>query len=378
MLRFELYDRNLRKLFGQSGWMYAATAFVVGLYFVETLLAARILSLHDFGLLAVIVSYPLLVQQVLDFRSDEVMAKYLAEFTARGDDVRAVSLVKSVWILDLCVSLAAYSIVMATAELVSKDLLHQPSVAPLMRLSALGLFFASLDSASGAVMRVFDRYRLYFLSSALVSCLRFGLVAWALLSGGGLSRLVQARVLAELSWALAMGVIGLSVLKNRLWSARRASIRSLGSDYGRELRRFIIHSNFSGSLELAVSKLDVLIVAFFWSPEVVGIYKMAIMLGGFLVLLSDPLYIAVLPYFSKLIVHGGIEPILRMGRRLTFLMCGLTLPLGFGMILFAGGLTTLVAGQGFAAAASPFVAILIGGQAKVLFFWLKPAILNLW
>jgi len=101
------------------------------------------------------------------------------------------------------------------------------------------------------------------------------------------------------------------------------------------------------------------------------------MLGGFLVLLSDPLYIAVLPYFSKLIVHGGIEPILRMGRRLTFLMCGLTLPLGFGMILFAGGLTTLVAGQGFAAAASPFVAILIGGQAKVLFFWLKPAILSL-
>jgi|GEM_PF-3182473 len=371
------FDDKLRQVLNQATWMYAASAIVLGLQFAETLLIARWLSLSDFGLFIVLVAYPELVQQVLDFRTRESMSKFLAEFVAQGDSTRAIALIKLLWIADVAVSLLAYAIVFLTADFIARDLLHRPEVASLIQLYALGLLFGSLDSASGSVMRVFDRYDLSFVGSLAVSVLRFALVLWVLVSGGGLLELVQARVVGELGWAIILSMIALYLIKQKLWSARTAPIRSLGPEYRRQIWGFLVQTNLAGTLKLVVSRVDVLIIALFWPVEVVGIYKMAAKLGNFLTTLSDPLYATMLPNFARM--HAQNEPgdIRRLGRRLTFLFAWLMLPLVTVMLFFPETIVTFVAGPPFAAATWPFVCIFIGSLINTLFFWLRPAILGI-
>jgi O-antigen/teichoic acid export membrane protein len=243
-----------------------------------------------------------------------------------------------------------------------------------MRIYSIGVFLASLDSASGTVLRTLDRFGLAFGTGASAYAGRLALVVGVVSLGGGLEALVWARVGGELLQTLFQGIASFLVLRPLLWSDRRSPVSLLG-DRLPEIRRFLLNTNLTGVLRMAATKLDTLLVGVLASPATVAIYRIALQFGRAPVLLSDPLNLVVYPEFARDFARGRIRRMREIARRGSVYVAAVALPATVIVGLEGDALIGALVGNGYRAAATPLLLCLVGALPYVVFFWLSPLLL---
>jgi O-antigen/teichoic acid export membrane protein len=363
-----------RGLATNSAWALAGTVVTAATLGVEILMLAHYLGPTTLGVLLLILAYPDAVQQLLDFRVRDAMTRYLTGFVAQGRNREAVAIVKLLWIIDVAVSSVALLIVIATAAIAAELLVHDSGDARLMIIYSVGLFFGSLDTASGPVLRALDRFALSFAAGAASSITRLGLVAVVLVAGGGLEAVVWARAGAELMTTLLQGSVGFYVLARLLWKDRGAPISLLRDRFG-EIGRFLVNTNLAGVLRLASTKLDTILVGLLASPATVAIYRIGIQFGRVPVLVADSLYTAVYPAFVRALATDRRDQVRRIAYRISIVMAACFVPVGLGLALTSESLMSLLAGNAFRSAGPVFAICLVGVIPYLMLFWTQPLML---
>jgi O-antigen/teichoic acid export membrane protein len=342
----------------------------------ETILLARYLSPAHFGELVLIIAYPEAVQQLLGFRVPEAMTRYLGEFITRGRREEAVALLKLLWLLDVAVSLLAFLLVALTAGFAAHHLLHDRDLASLMVIYALGTLFASLDTASPTILRVLDRFPLSFTAASTLALTRLGLIVMMVVLGAGLKGLVWATVGASAISTVVAAALALIALGPMVWRERRAPITTLRGRL-KEIGKFLVNTNLAGSIRLASSKLDTLVIGLLTGPTTVSIYRVAVQLGSAPLNVSDPLLVAYYPSFVRLHTVGRFREVLSLGRRTTVILATVAVPVGALLAYKSELVIDLTVGAKYHKAALPFVVLLLSVIPVVVFFWTRAAILTL-
>lgn len=366
----------LRRLLGASAWTVGVTGINTAARLAEVILLARYLSPHGLGVFLLIVAYPEAVQQLLDCRAPEAMTRYLGQFLAEGRKRRAVALVKLLWLIDVAVSAVALAIVLLTAGFVSSVLLDDDGFGRLMAIYAAGMFVASLDTASPAILRVLDRFSLSFVVGAASALARLGLIVVMIVAGAGLEGLIWATVIASVFGTLVSAALALRELKRVLWDHRWAPVSTL-RDRLKEISLFLVNTNLAGTLRLASTKLDALIVGLLAGPATVSLYKVALQLGSAPLYLSEPLFIAAYPSFVRAHTLGRLAEIRETTRRLTILLAAIAIPPALLLALEGRALIGLTVGEDFAPAVVPFAIVLLSLLPALVFFWTRARILSL-
>jgi O-antigen/teichoic acid export membrane protein len=367
-------DANFRHVARNSLWAIATTAVVVASVFIETILLARYLGARGFGVYVLIIAYPEAVQMVLDFRTREAMTRYLGEFLARKQLAEAVAVVKLLFVVDAVVLMAAFGIVITTAGLVAPWLTDRAGAASLMQIYAIAVLLGGLDTTAGSVLRVFDRFGLSFLTGGGVMLLRLAIIAMLISGGAGLHGLIWGRVGAEAIRTLFIGGSAAFLLKRALWAQRRATPRAL-APRRREIARFLMHMNLQGTVRAVASKLDVLTVGALAGPSAASLYKIAMQFGSSLLLLSDPLFVAVYPMFTRWRALGRIRELRSVGRKLSLVLCVLAVPIACFLVFKSRLVISAAVGSEFAAASTPMIVILLGVLPAVVLFWARAVML---
>jgi O-antigen/teichoic acid export membrane protein len=364
-----------RGLATNSAFALGSTGVAAVALAAEILILAHYLGPTTLGVLLLVTAYPDAVQQLLDFRVRDAMIRYLTGFLAQGRNPEAVAIVKLLWLLDVAVSAIALLIVILTAKFAAHLLLHDTEKARLMVIYSVGLFFGSLDTASGPVLRAMDRFGLSFVAGTTTSITRLAMVAGVVLAGGGLEAIVWVRAGAELVTTLVQGGISFYVLARLVWKDRGAPITLLRDRFG-EIRRFLISTNLVGVVRLASTKLDTILVGLLASPATVAIYRIAIQFGRLPLLVSDPLYTVVYPAFTRALATDRLAQIRQIAYRATMVMAALFVPVGIGLAITSEPLMALLAGDAFRSA-GPAFAICVGGTIPyAIFFWIQPLMLS--
>ena len=366
--RAALADRRFRAFTGNSAWSIGAAVAAAVAALVETVILAHALSPQRFGVYVLVLAYPEAVQQVLDFRVRDAMTKYLGEFAERGDGPRAVAIVKLLWLADVVVGVVVFAIVAATAFLVARHLLDDPALAWLLVVYGAGVLVGSLDTASGAVMRVLDRYALAFGTGATAEAQRVALVAGVIAAGGGLHALVLARAAAHAVATVVQGAGALIALKPLAWPHRRTRMSALGGR-GREITQFLVSTNLLGALRAASTKLDVLLIGALATPAAVALYRVALQFAKVPLLVSDALGTVAYPMFARDVAGGRLADARALARRLSIALAVVAVPATAAAAAVSQPLIELVAGAHFAGAATPFRILLLGIVPAVVFFW---------
>lgn len=367
-------DDRFRHVARNSSWSIATTAVVAGAFFAETVLLARHFGRTTFGVYLLVIAYPEAVQMFLGFRTREAMTRYLGGFLATNKQPEAVAVVKLLWIVDLCVVTCAFVIVFLTAPLLAPHLTDDPTSTTLMRVFGIAMVLGGLVATGGSVLRVFDRFRLSFLTGSSAMLVRLLIVVSLVASGSGLEGIIWGRVLAELGGALLVGSTAFVLLKGALWSQRAASFRVLTGQY-REILHFLFHMNLQGSLRAAASKLDVLAIGALTGPGTASLYKVGVQFGSSLLLFADPLFAAIYPMFARLGALGDRLQIRAIGRRLSVVLTAVALPTALLLAIESRGILAFLVGDAFVGARVPMVLVLVGVVPSVVFFWGRAAML---
>ena len=358
-----------------SVWALASAGVVTIAVFLETVILARYLGAEELGVFLLVVAYPEAVQQLLDFRLRDAMTKYLAEFMTHRRHREAVSLVKLLWVIDVAVAVLALLIVVATAGIAADLFVPESGTAHLMRIYAIGVFVASLDSASGPVLRVMDRFGLAFFTGASAYAGRLGLIVAVVALEGSLEALVWARVGGELLLAVLQAGAALWVLRPFLWNDRHAPM-SLLSDRSREIRNFLFNTNLTGVVRLAATKLDTLLVGLLASPSTVSIYKVGLQFSKAPLLVSDSLHLAVFPAFARDFARGQFRQMRETARRSSVVVAVLSLPVMLVVAIEGDAIIAALLGDSFRDAGTSLLICLSGVIPYVAFFWLYPLLLT--
>lgn len=367
-------DGALREVGKNSIWAFSSTAVAALGLLAETIILARYLGPAAFGTLLLLIAYPEAVQQVLDFRARDAMTRYLGGFLAEGRTRDGVAIVKLLWLVDAAVGLLTLLFVVATAWIAAELLLGDSSQGRLMAIYAFGLFFGTLDTASGSVLRVLNRFALSFAAGAGASVGRLGLILGVVLAGGGLEPLIWARAGAELLTTLLLGAVTLHAAVPILWTDRHTPIRVLGGRF-REIIRFLVSSNLIGTLRTASTKLDVIVVGLIASPVTVGLYRIAVRFGTTPLMLGDALQAAVYPRFARDVVLKRRDPMRHIASRATLIIGAIMLPVALIAAIVGHDVVTLLAGSAYGAAGTAFTLCFAGASLAVLFFWAPSLIL---
>ena len=283
-----------------AGWLLGGNALATVLTAVRALILANLLGATQYGTLGLIIAAGALFTRLVEFRSGEAVVKYVSHFLAQGQTTPATAVTKATMLIDLAGSLASYLLMVITAPLAATYLTHDPANVPLIRLYALTLLLAAPSGTAVALLRLSNQYSQLAAQDAGVALLQLvGSVAilWA---GGSLPHLILFLVIAA---AIQSGL--------HLWLWRQAA-RTLHlspwhtaplhllREQQREIGRFLLATNLTGTLKGVQTNLDTLLIGFWLGPTITGYYRLARNAAQLFAFPVNPLYQVAYPEFARL------------------------------------------------------------------------------
>jgi O-antigen/teichoic acid export membrane protein len=358
-------------VFKNSGWALGGQAIAAPLLFLETLLLARLLPIEVLGNFIIIVSATDFVFGLLDFRTGEAVIRFFPEFRK---SCRESSLLRLLFIIDSFVALGGFIVVAAGGALFLRNLGLPSQYFPLLMIVACGLALQSIVRSVGSYLRVAGFFQLSIKLGIIYSISRLVCMVIALVVGGEISHLCWAVAGADALFFVLM-------LSAAIVTFRSLDVHPLGTKVPLEqsqrklILAFLLGTNLTSTLRIVSTRLDVILIAALSSASVVALYRVATRIAGTLLLVSDPLLLAVYPEMAKLHAAKADSDLRRLVSTLTK---GLAVLTAVGFVMFAAfgkHILATLAGSQYVAAHPMALVMLFGTSLAVIFFWARPLLL---
>ena len=360
-------DRLLGLVIRNTGYLFSSSTLGTGLSMVQSIFAARLLGVFDFGVLDNITQFSSTVNRLFSFRMGELVVRYVSLYQAEGRPDRAAAVVKISAMVEALTSLLAFAILVLLAPWAALIFAKDARWTPLFIFYGVTILGNLMTETSTGVLQVARQFRSQAavnLSQAILTAL---MIVVAYLTGGGMVAVVAAYLLGKMILGIGpmlLALRSLNVLLGTGWY--KASLRLLPP--WRELARFAITTNLSATLTLLVRDSERLWVSFFLSPLEAGYYKVAMAFVTLLTTPINPLIGTTYPELSRSITEQNWAQLRRLLRRVTIIAGGWTGVVAVGLLVFGPWLIQLY-GAEFLPAFPALVLLLVGyGTANVLFW----------
>jgi O-antigen/teichoic acid export membrane protein len=361
------WDLMFRRLLQNVGWLFSGNILATMLGLPETMIKARGLGVEKFGLLAVIIAYVTLIDQLASFRPWQALIKFGAESLKEERYADFIGQVKLSLLLDAIGAVSGTIIAEAGAYLLASWKGWSLETSSMAAVFSLSILFDFSGTPTG-ILRLLDRFKLQATQNVLTSLLALAGAIFVYLFGGGIWGFLIVMLITSIFGNLLLLVMAYMALrKRRLTGYWRAPIKEWKS-----FIRFSLWTYTSTTLDLPVKQLDIIIVSTVVSLEAAGIYKIIKQATQMLSLLADPVYQAIYPQFAAMIANYDKKGAVKYAIKIGTLLLTVT---GIPAILLA---TTsfwwlgAVFGEGFASGAIPLSIFLLLKIISIAFVAIHP------
>jgi len=369
-------DALFRRILKNTSFLFSSSVTASGLGFVQSIIVARMLGAGGYGFWALITTYVLVVQLVVDFRVWETVTKYLSEFMVKGDTARAMATVKLAYTVDFLTGILSFGIAVAAAPVAGR-IFGRGDFAEYAWIVAISSLVATVNGSSTAILRVFDRFKWISFEEIVRSVVSLALVLAVALMGYGLKGIAVAYVLTASFSALLLTAISFSTVRARLPGTLKTGRLSLLKDRTSEIASFLMHTNITAFWPLITRNADVLILGMFRSSVEVGFYQLAKNFVFVISKLQGSLYSSIFPEITRLWAEGNRLRFARFLKQLSFMTASVFIPFGVVLFFVAGPLIRLLYGDEFAPAVTALRIMEWGVIASCVFVWTRPVIIGI-
>lgn len=355
-----------------AGKLAAGGVVVLVLGVAQAVLVARALGPRDFGLAALILSFPALVFTFFDAQAAEAVVKYLGRFVTTGERGKALAVPKLAYAVDGALALVGFALVAASSSWVADGLLHSSDYAGLLVLVAAAQVVAAPADTSRAILTSFDRFSGVAWVQAGAATARFALVVVLLGNGGGIGAFVVASCAGTVIESVLIGWLANRALRTALggnwWAGRVADVR----DSVREMGRFLLYTDLTSLVAVFIKQADIVILGMVAGPVQAGYYRLARSLAAPATSVITSLQAVLYPQVARLVAGADGAALMRRARRWCVL-AGLPLAaLSLLVFPFVPEVIRLLSGDEFVGATASAQWLLAGSAFVLAFFWLRP------
>jgi O-antigen/teichoic acid export membrane protein len=373
-------DRLLRRVVRNSTYLFASNVISA----VLSIVTANLLGVAVFGLLGIITGFVSNINRLLSFRMGDVVVKYMGQALARDEKERAAATVKLAALVETGTSLLAFGALAILAPLGATFFAKDSTLSPLFLLFGLSILANFATETATGVLQVTNHFR----SQALINLAQSVLVAVLVLVIATQGASLKLVLLAYLAGKVVMG-LG-PILVALFWLPR-----SLGAGWWhadlkllppwRELAKFAISTNFSGTINVFARDSEVQWVGFFFNNTVAGYYKTALAIVNLVVMPINPFIGTTYPEITRAFASRQWARLRSLLRRVTMIAAGWTGAVVVGLLLFGRqvlfsdftlfGHTFHIYSSDFLPSFNVLMVILVGYGVANIFFWNRPLLL---
>lgn len=367
----------IRRVVKNSAYLFSATGVSAALSMIQGILAARLLGVYDFGVLGAITMFTSVVNKLASFRMNELVVKYVGDYTESGEHQHAAAVFKAASLTEIATSFVAYGLIFVLAPLGARFFAKDATTTTLFLIYGfIVLGNLMMESALG-MLQIFDRFRNIASVQIGQSILTLSLITVAFVTKQGLLAVLLAYMIGKLAGAL--GLTGAALFQaHKQWGSGwwRAPLGLLKGKT-RELVHFAVSTNISASINLINKDSELLWVSALRSPLEAGYYKLALALSNLVLLPISPFPQATYPELSREVARkswGNVRYVLRQGSRLAASYTGLA---ALALIVFGRPLISLIYKPTFLPAYPALLILLVGFLIANTFYWNRTALLSL-
>ncbi|HEX9014212.1 MAG TPA: oligosaccharide flippase family protein [Anaerolineaceae bacterium] len=321
-------DHILRRVLRNSSYLFLSNAVSA----LMVILTSRLLGVASFGALGAITGFVTGINRLLSFRMSDVVVRYMGEYMARKEYDRAAALVKAAGMLEGLTSIAAFGVLVLLAPLGAQYIIKDPGVTPLILLYGLSILGNITTETATGVLQVTNHYRSQALINLIQTVIVAAIITAAFFTHTGLAMVVTAYLIGKIILGLmpiAVALYHMGKLFGQRWW--RADLHLLPPR--RELVRFALSTNFSGTVNLIVRDSEVLWISYFLNTTFAGYYKAALTLIQLVVMPITPFVNTTYPELNRAIVLRQWERLRSLIRRITTIAGAWTGFAALGLIL---------------------------------------------
>ena len=359
---------------GELGGL-AGDSFFVGIWqgaisvadLVQIALVTHALGLHQYGRLALVISFVMLVGQFFDVRVGAAATTFGAQRLQARDLAGATGVFQLSYLIDASTGILGFAVVAALAPLVGANLVGQGG-ALLVLLYASTLLISTVDESSITVLRLLDRFRLIAAYTTGLQVLRVLFLVVALRVSHTLTAVLLALLAFDLARAIANALAAGLVFRH---STGRPLTRSAISSFRekRQMLRMVFHTNVVSYARLAQAQLPTLLVGALGGVTQAGLYKVGTAAGAVVGRLSDPAYAAVLPRLSRMWAQGRVAEIRSLIGRATLVAAPAMAIAVAALLLLREPALRVLGGRGATAAGTVLVLVATAQAVNGALFW---------
>ena len=367
----------IRRMVKNSGYLFSATGVSAALSFVQNILVARLLGPAGLGILAAITQFTTLVNNLASFRMGELVIKYIGEFTENHQPQMAAAVFKAAAAVEMLASLVAFALAWLLAPLGARYLAKDAGLAPWFILYGLIILANLISESSTGLLQIFDRYRPMASLNILQSVITLALVILAYITQGSMLEVLLAYIVGKVIGAIGLTLIAIQEA-NRRWSREwwRTPLGILRPQ-ARQLIKFAVSTNLSGSLSLINKSSDILWISFFRTPVETGFFKQAQGLVNLVQLPVSPLPQATYPELSREVARKNWRNVRYVLRQGSYLAGGFTLIASLVLALFGRQIITILYRPEYLPAYPALLIMLVGFLVANTFYWNRTILLAL-
>ena len=353
----------------------AGDSFYVGIWqgatsvadLVQIALVTHVLGLHEFGRLAIVISFVLLVGQFFDVRVGAAATMFGARRLQARDQGGATGVFQLSYLIDASTGILGFAVVAALAPLVGPHLVG-PGGTALILLFALTLLISTVHESSITVLRLLDRFKLIAWYTTGLQALRVACLVGALLISQSLTAVLIALVAFDLASAIANA--SAAALVFRKTTGRSLTQSAIGEfRERRQMVRMVFHTNVVSYGRLAQVQLPTLLVGSLSGATQAGIYKLGTAGGATIGRLADPAYGALLPRLARLWAEGRVGEIRRLIRRASLVAAPTLAAALLALVLLREPALRLLGGSGGTQAGTVLVLVAVAQAVNGALFW---------
>jgi len=367
----------MKRVVRNTGYLFSAQAISAAMSMGQGILAARLLGVVGAGYVGIITQFASNINRLTSFRMGELVVSYIGEFDAKGRNRHAAAVFKAAILAEVGSSLIAFTLVVALAPLGARIFAHDPGLTGLFIFYGLSVLANLMYESGNGLLQYFNQFRTIAIVTVVQSLLTLLLIIVVFIVDGGIESVVLAYLVGKI-------VLAVSISGAALWHARaqwgagwwRVPL-SLLSDRRRDLIRFAVSTNLSGTLKLVTRDSEMLWLGAFSTPLQVGYYKIAKAIINILITPVTPLISTTYREVAREVANRhwiNVRYILRSGSVISAVW---TLPASIGLVIFGKWIVALYGLEFLPTSYMNLLILLVGVIVVNIFFWSQSVLLPL-
>ncbi len=279
----------MQRVIRNSGYLFTGSTLSAALSMIQGILAARLLGVESFGVLGIITVFVSVINRLTSFRMAELVVNYVGDFSEKGEKDRAAAALKTAAAFESGSSALAFLLIIVLAPFAATYLAHDPSLTGLFILYGLIIPAHMIAESSTGLLQYLDQFRLMAGIQIGQSVITLLLIVGAFVTGGGLVAVLTAYFVGKVAWSLA--ITGAALFHaHRAWGSGwwRAPF-SLIHIRRKEMLRFGVSTNLTGTLTLLSRDSEILWLGALASTTAAGYYKVSLAILNILLIPVQPL-----------------------------------------------------------------------------------------